>query len=189
MMSFIILIIALIVIFLLATTVYAAIIAAPFVGTPKEYIRKAFQFCGLKAGEKLYDLGSGEGRVLIIAAREFGAEACGFKFSYLLYLISKINIFLHCLSRQIEIRWCDFYKENLSEADVIFCYLTPKAFKKLAEKFSQELKEGTRIITFSSPLNFWEPEHEIEFQDKGLKIFGKYLIKPGPTKIFFYTKK
>lgn len=188
-MFFIILILILIIIFILFTHIYAGIITAPFVFTPKNYIRKALEICQLKKGEKIYDLGSGDGRVLIIAAKEFNAEAVGFELSYFLYFISKINIFLHRLSKRAKVRWSNFYEEDLSLADVIFCWLTPKAFPKLANKFNQELKIGTRIITYSSPLGFWQPEREVEFQSEGIKIFGKTLIKPTKVKIFFYCKK
>lgn len=177
------------IIFVLFTHIYAGIIAAPFVSTPKNYIRKALEICQLREGEKIYDLGSGDGRVLIIAAKEFNAKAIGFELSYFLYLISKINIFLHGLSKKAKVKWSNFYEEDLSRADVIFCWLTPKAFPKLVNKFNQELKIGTRVITYSSPLGFWQPEREAEFQSEGIKIFGKTLIKPTKVKIFFYCKK
>lgn len=188
-MLFLFLIFSAIIIFLLATTIYAAIIAAPFVATPKEHIRKAFQICHLKPGEKFYDLGSGSGRALIIASQEFGAQAQGLELSYPLYLISRINIRLRGLSKQTKVKWSNFYNEDLSRADVIFCWLTPKAFQKLNLKFNRELKTGARVITFSSALGFWQPEQEIEVPLKGVKLFGKSLITPSRVKLFLYSKR
>ncbi|MFZ5559229.1 MAG: SAM-dependent methyltransferase [Patescibacteria group bacterium] len=189
-MFWIILIFVLIIIgFLVITDIYASVIAAPFFATPKNYIRRAFQACNLKSGEKIYDLGSGDGRALIMAAKEFGANAKGFELSYLLYLISKANILFHHLPKRVEVKWCNFYNEDLRQADVIFCWLTPRAFPKLAQKFNQELKAGTRVIAFSSPLGFWQPEQEIEFPSQGLKLFGRYITKPSKVKLFFYSKK
>ncbi len=188
-MFFIFLIFGAIIIFLLATTIYAAIIAAPFVATPKEHIRKAFQICNLKPGEKFYDLGSGNGRALIMASQEFGAQAQGLELSYPLYLISRINILLHGLSKQTKVKWSNFFNEDLSRADVIFCWLTPKAFQKLNQKFNQELKTGARVITFSSALGFWQPEQEIELALEGAKLFGKSLTRPSRIKLFLYFKR
>jgi hypothetical protein len=65
--------VGLFIIFLLVTTIYAAITGAPFAGTPKQCIRKSFELIDLKPDEKVYDLGAGDGRVLIIVAKEFGA--------------------------------------------------------------------------------------------------------------------
>jgi len=189
-MVWLILIFGLIIVgFLFITYIYPSVIAAPFVATPKNYIRRAFQVCNLKAGEKVYDLGSGDGRALIIAAKEFGAEAKGFELSYLLYLVSKAKILFRHLSKRAEVKWRNFYNEDLSQADVIFCWLTPRAFPKLAQKFNQELKTGTRVIAFSSPFGFWQSEQEIEFSSPGQKLFGKDIIKPSKVKLFFYSKK
>ncbi len=81
------------------TTVWAAFTGAPFLPTQKRVIRKALKLARLKPGEKLYDLGSGTGKVLIIAEKEFGAEAKGIEYSRPLFLFSKLNLFLHRTKR------------------------------------------------------------------------------------------
>jgi len=156
--------------FVLTTTIYAAVIGGPYMGTPKRLIRKALQMTKLKAGEKVYDLGCGNGRVLVLAAGEFGAEAIGFELSYHHYLLSKLNIFLRGLQGRAKVRWKNLYNENISDADVVFLWLTPKAFRKLEQKLTSELRPGARVITFSSPLLFWHPD-EIYETSKGAKIF------------------
>ncbi len=172
LMSFII---AAILLFFLATTVYAAVIAAPFVATPKRVIRKALEISSLKPGEKFYDLGCGNGQVLIIATRDFGAASTGFELSYQHCLLAELNIFIHSCSKTAKVFWKNFYNENLGEADVIFLWLTPRGNKKLECKFKKELKAGTRIVVYSSPLIFWKPERTVELAS------GSHL--------FFYIKK
>ncbi len=145
-----------------------ALQGAPFVPTPKSIIRKALKFANLKPGESLYDLGSGTGKVLVIGAKEFGAKVVGFEFSAFLFLISKLNFFFHRIKGNI---YCqDFFKANLSNADVIFLFLTPRILAKLEEKFAKELKPGTRIVSFSSPLSSWKPSQTIPLLERKNKI-------------------
>ncbi len=175
---FLILIIILIVcilVFFLGLEIYTAIIGAPFVSTPKKIIREAFKIAELKHGDKLYDLGCGNGRVLVIASKEFGAQAFGYEFSPLHYLLSKLNIYLNGCLKSAQVFWRNFYKVNIGNADVMFLWLTPKAFKKLDHKFKSELKKGTRIITYSSPLVFWKPKQIYETSN-GSKLFY-YLVE------------
>ena len=152
------------------TTLKAAFTTSPFMPTPKRMIRKALKIAGLKPGEKFYDLGSGDGRALIIAEKEFKAFSTGIEYSRPLFIFSKINLFLHRIKNAVVLRK-DFLKTDLSKADVIFCFLNPKAFVKLEQKFKKEVKPGTRIITYSSPLGFWEPSSIIQPLPKRGKIY------------------
>ena len=154
-------------IFLISLVVF---IASPYLGTPKDKIRRALKLASLKPGEHFYDLGSGDGRSLIIAVKEFQAQATGFELWHFLYLWSKISIFLHHCSSRAKVYWKDFYGADISQADVVFCFLTPRAYPHFEEKFARELKEGTRIVTFSSPLKFWKPQQVVTFPDKS-KLF------------------
>jgi hypothetical protein len=151
--------------------VYAGIIASPYVGTPRKKIRRAMELASLKPGEHFYDLGSGDGRSLIIAAKEYQAQSTGFELWHFLYLWSKISIFFHHCSDQAKVYWKNFYQADISEADVVFCFLTPKAYPHLEKKFKEELKDGARVIIFSDSLNFWKPQRVITFQGKSKMSF------------------
>jgi len=169
--SFSIIILILLSIFFSPSSIKAAFKGAPFLPTPKSIIRKALKSANLKQGEKLYDLGCGTGRVLIIGVKEFGADATGIEYSTPLFILSKINLFLHKIKKG-RVYKKDFLETNikLSEADVVFMFLTPKAFPKLKDKFNKNLKTGTRVITFSSPLLFWQPEKIIPLKERKNKI-------------------
>ena len=79
--------------FLLGTEIYAGIIASPYLGTPRKKIIRALDLASLKPDEHFYDLGSGDGRSLIIAVKQYQAQAIGFELWYFLYLWSRISIF------------------------------------------------------------------------------------------------
>ncbi len=158
----------------IGTEIYAGIIASPYMGTPKKKIRRALDLTSLKPGEHFYDLGSGDGRSLIMAVEEYQAKATGFELWHFLYLWSKISIFFHHCSHQAKVYWKNFYEVNISDADVVFCFLTPKAYPGLEKKFKKELKDGARVVIFSDSLNFWEPQQIVTFSDK--------------SKLFFYIK-
>ena len=159
----------LLLLFFSPSTVRAAFMGAPFVPTPGYIIRKGLKAAGLQAGETLYDLGSGTGKVLVIAEKEFGAKPVGFEYSTPLFFLSKINLFLRGAKNSKVLRK-NFFDADLSKADVIFMFLTPKAFKKLEDKFRRELKPGVRVIAYSSPLLFWQPKEIISLPERGKDI-------------------
>jgi cyclopropane fatty-acyl-phospholipid synthase-like methyltransferase len=146
-----------IVFFVLFSLAYAGLSAAPWVPLSNKEIRRMLSLAGVKPGEKVYDLGSGDGRILIIAAREFGAETVGYEISILPYIISKIRIAFARLQDKIKINFSSFYKTDLSEADVITVFLLPEAMKKLSPIFRKGLKPGARIVSYAFAMKDWEP--------------------------------
>jgi hypothetical protein len=171
----------LLIVFLLAlfivyspSTVKAAIIGGPFVAAPKEAIRRGLKSVGLRAGERLYDIGSGLGRVLVIGAKEFGADVTGFEYSFSLVFFSKINLLLNRVKNGRILRE-NFYYSDFSRADVIFIFMTPKAFPKLKERFENTVKKGARIVAYSTPLLFWKPDKVEDIPNCVGKLY--YYIK------------
>lgn len=120
---------------------------SPWWRTSDETIRKAFKLAGLKSSDVVYDLGSGDGRSLIIAAKEFGARAVGIEIDPLRFYFSKILVMFNNLSDKVDVRKENFLKSNFSDATVIFVYLVPKALARLRPKFLSELRPGTRIVS------------------------------------------
>jgi len=176
--SFLIIALILLSVFFSPSSMKAAIKGAPFLPTPKSIVRKALKAADLGRGEKLYDLGCGTGRVLIIGEKEFGAKTIGIEYSTPLFIISKINLFLH-KTKSGRVYKMDFFKKdvNLNDADVVFLFLNPKAFLKLKDKLNKSLKPGTRVVTFSSPLLFWQPKKIIPLKERKNKINLYLYIK------------
>jgi SAM-dependent methyltransferase len=129
----------------------------PWIPTHRERIYKALQRSGLHPGEKFYDLGAGDGRVLIIAAREFGARATGIELSPAHCILAWLRALMNGVIGQVSIRWGNFYKINLKEADVVFAYLTPPHATRLKPYIEGQLRPGSRLITISADIEGWEP--------------------------------
>ena len=125
----------------------------PWLPTKRKNIRKMLQMAQLKPGDLVYDLGSGDGRVLIIAAREFGAKGVGIEIDPFRAAFSKLLVKFYKLDGQIEIIRGNFFQQELSQADVIFAYLLQRTNNRLIRKMIKELRPGTRVVanTFIFP--------------------------------------
>lgn len=155
LLIFVFIFILIIVIF--GTAALAGFLAAPFVPTKKRDIKRMLELAELGSNQFLYDLGCGDGRIVIAAARDFKAKAVGIEFSVLPYLFSKIRVRLSGLQKRIAIQYGDFFKVNLKKADVVVCFLTPMAMRKLSPKFKKELKKGARVVSYVFPMKDWTP--------------------------------
>lgn len=128
----------------------------PPISTHPDRIRKALELANLQPNETLYDLGCGHGQLLVIATKEFGANAVGIEAGPVQCFISWINCLRSGVSSKVRIEARDFFKSDLSEADVVFAYLTSKYAEKLEKKFQSELKSGARVITVTFELPNWQ---------------------------------
>ena len=102
---------------------------------------------GLRPEQTLYDLGSGDGRVLFTAARRFGARAVGIELDPLRYAWTRLAIALLGLRGRVEVHRGDIFRSDLSEADVVTCYLWQRTNDALEEKLTEELRPGTRVAS------------------------------------------
>src|ERR1043166_8464135 len=118
-----------------------ALYGLPPVPTKPERIYKALQLANLQPNEVLYDLGAGDGRVLLIAAREFGAKAVGVEVGPIQCALIWLRVVVSGLGNQIQVRWANFYKADLRHADVVFVYATSKEIIKLAPHLETQLKQ------------------------------------------------
>lgn len=136
----------LIVIFIGVPTIYALLWGAPFVPTPLPRVRKMLELAQIKPGQKLYDLGCGDGRLVHLAAKEHQAQAIGFEFSPLIYIWAKICQPFWWSKAKVKLR--NFYTQDISDADIIVCYLMPGTLKRFQENL-KNLKKGTKIISYA----------------------------------------
>jgi len=137
-----------IVIFMFAVSVAWTIFrGAPWVPTPMKIVHKMLKLADLKPNELLYDLGCGDGRIIITAAKHYGTRAVGIELDPIRYLWCLISITIMGLRDQISIIHGDLFKQDLSNADVVICYLLPDTNKKLEDKLLEELQPGTRVVS------------------------------------------
>jgi ribosomal protein L11 methylase PrmA len=132
-------------ILLFFTSIINLLSGVPYVPTRKKYIKEIIKLADLKEGEKVFDLGCGDGRFLSAASAITKRTATGFETAPIPYLLS---ITRKIFSRnKFEVLMKNFYKQSLSEADVIYCYLSPEAMQKLSAKITKECKKGTRVYS------------------------------------------
>ncbi len=141
-----------------ATTVIAGLIAAPWVPTRGKDVARLLALAGLKPGEHLVDLGCGDGRLVVAAARDFGARATGYELSIPMIIAARLAARSKGSAGSVRIEYGNFFKKDLRDADVVVCFLMPKAMEKLSEKFRRELKPGARIISYTFQLPGWQAE-------------------------------
>jgi SAM-dependent methyltransferase len=129
----------------------------PWRPTAQQRIRRAQELAALKPGERFYDLGSGDGRVLFMAACEFGAQAIGIEISPLHCLVARLLARSQHSRHPIDVRQGDFFKADLRDADVVFAYMTSREAKRLRPHLEQQLRPGARVITISFDFDGWQP--------------------------------
>ncbi|MBU0598371.1 hypothetical protein KKF61_05300 [Patescibacteria group bacterium] len=155
---------------------YAGLKASPWLPVKGIDVERVIKLAGVKPDDVVYDLGSGDGRIIIgIANNSEATMIVGYEISFILYVWSKIRIWFLGLKHRIEIRGVDFLSRDLSQASVIFVFLTPMAMKKLSTKFKKELRPGTRIISYSFSLPDWQPVEIDRPNNKTIPIF-KYVV-------------
>src|SRR5215216_2522436 len=141
-----------------------ALYGLPPVPTNPVRIQKALKLANLQPNEVLYDLGAGDGRVLLIAVRDFDAKAIGIEIGPLQCALIWLKVVANGFARQIHVRWENFYKADLKDADVVFVYATSKEVMKLAPHLETQMKRGSRLVSISADFPEWEPS-TIDKQD------------------------
>ena len=156
----------------------------PSVPTKPERIRKALKLANLQPDEVLYDLGAGDGRVLLIAAREFGAFSIGLEVGPVQCTLIWLRIVSSGLADRIKIQWGNFFRADLKDADLVYVYATSQEVLKLAPFLQKQMKAGSRVVSISADFPEWEPSTF----DEGELIFV-YEMPPQAGSITSYLLK
>jgi ubiquinone/menaquinone biosynthesis C-methylase UbiE len=130
---------------------------APFVSSPQEIVTKMLEAGKLKPGETLYDLGSGDGRIVLAAAQQFRAKAVGVELSERLARYSADTISKLGLEKQASVLHADIFEVDLSPANVVTLYLMRDANDLLRPKLERELKPGARVVSHDYEIRSWKP--------------------------------
>lgn len=162
-------------IMLLLSIAALAAVGVPFVPTPQKNVKKNIDTLDLKPGEIFYDLGCGDGRFLIEAQKR-GAKATGFEVSPSAFLRAKLNLLAK--GGQAKLKYKNFYSQDLSDADAIFCFLLDAVMPKVEQKLLAELKPGARVVSYGFKMPNWTETKIIETDPTNLKS----------SKIYFYIK-
>jgi protein-L-isoaspartate O-methyltransferase len=140
---------------------------APYYPTPLTIVEKMLDLGGLKSGEKMFDLGSGDGRIVVMAAQKYHADATGVEMADDLYRQSMQKIRTLGLDKTARIIHGDIFKQDYSSADLVTVYLLPVSNDKVRPLLEKQLKKGTRVVSHDFPFRDWKPEKEITIEDDG----------------------
>ncbi|MGB9610653.1 MAG: SAM-dependent methyltransferase [Bryobacteraceae bacterium] len=140
---------------------------APYYPTPETVVERMLKLGGLKAGEKMYDLGSGDGRIVIMAADRFKANAVGVEFDEDLVKQSTARIRALGLEKRARIIHGDLLQQDYSDADLITIYLLPSAVEKVRPLLEKQLRKGARVVAHDFGVPGWTPVKEEHIEDDG----------------------
>ncbi|MBS4021317.1 MAG: class I SAM-dependent methyltransferase [Dethiobacter sp.] len=137
----------------MAALLFGSIVLPSFWGgawspTPMHIVNQMLEMANFREGETLFDLGAGDGRVIIKAASTYPIKAVGVEIDPFKCFLLKLRVRLKGLGGRVRIINKDFFKTDLSAADVVFLYLSPVAHQRLSEKIIKELRNGARVVSY-----------------------------------------
>jgi precorrin-6B methylase 2 len=130
----------------------------PFITTPNDVVARMLELAGTSPADLVADLGSGDGRIVIEAARRFGARGLGIELDPALVEKSRENARRAGVAERVRIVHGDVLLADLSEASVVTVYLLPSLIGRLQPRFLNELKPGTRVVSHAFYMTSWKPD-------------------------------
>lgn len=127
-----------------------------------EVVMKMLEMAQVRPGDVVYDLGSGDGRIVIVAAQKFGARGVGVDLDGELIMRSRENAVKAGVADRVTFLQQDLFTTDLSEATVVTLYLFPEVNLRLRPKLRRELRPGSRIVSHDYDLGDWVPEKTVE---------------------------
>lgn len=137
---------------------------APYVATKNERIRKILKLAGVKKGVEFWELGSGDGRV-VLEATKMGAKAFGIEQSWIRVLLAREKAKKQNLEN-VKFIHGNIFKKDFSNADIVFIFLLPKGVLKLESILKKDLKKGSIVITQTFHFKNWKPIKKVLITDK-----------------------
>ena len=128
---------------------------APFVPTPMVVVERMLELAGVQANDVVYDMGSGDGRIVITAAKKYGAKAVGIEIDPQLVRLARDNVKKAGVEHLVEIRQQDVLTADISSASVVTLYLFPEANMLLRPILWRQLKLGARVVSNDFDMEDW----------------------------------
>jgi SAM-dependent methyltransferase len=143
----------------------------PYVPTPQAVVDKMLDIAKVTGGDYLIDLGSGDGRIPIAAAKRFGAKAIGVDINPARIQEAKTNAVNARVEDKVEFRKQDLFETDLSKATVLTLYLLPDVNLQLRPRILSELKPGTRVVSHNFDMGDWKPDRKIKVDDQTIYLW------------------
>lgn len=135
-----------------------------YVPTPEEVVEQMLKLANVHKGDVVYDLGCGDGRAVITAAKEFGVRGVGIDINPERIKESLENARKAGVMDKVTFRNEDLFETDIHEASVVFLYLLPSLNLKLRPKLWRDLKPGTRIVSHDFDMDDWKPEKQVQLE-------------------------
>jgi SAM-dependent methyltransferase len=175
----IILVILLIVAFWQASLIFAQVLGAPSVYANEKAMLDSFELADLKKDQLVVDLGCGNGKSLILAAKKFGTRGIGVERSPYCYLLAKSKVYFSGQSNQINIVYGDFQKveKDLKKADLVYVYLLNSVLSKIEKWLFQNISEKTKVVSLAFVFPNKKEIKKYETKNLGRQTFVRLYIK------------
>lgn len=142
---------------ILVSIIWPILIGAAWTPTSLEIVDKMLEMAKVNHEDIVYDLGSGDGRILIEASKKYGSIGVGIEADPIRVIWSNIAITAAHLNNKIKIIWGNIFNQNLSKATVITLFLWQRTNRRLKTKLQKELKPGTRLVSYIWTFDDWTP--------------------------------
>lgn len=147
----------------------------PYVPTPPQVVAAMLKVAAVSSRDVVVDLGSGDGRIVITAAQEYGARGRGYDIDPELVERSNAAARKLGLQQRVSFREEDVLKADIGDATVVTLYLLPEMMAQLRSKLQRELKPGTRIVSHDFDFGDWKPDRRVELElDQKYDITGSW---------------
>ncbi len=143
----------------------------PYVPTPQSVVDKMLDVARVTGEDYLIDLGSGDGRILIAAAKRFGAKGMGVEIDAARVQEAKTNAVNARVEDKVEFRKEDLFQTDLSKATVVTMYLLPRVNLQLRPRLLNELRPGTRVVSHSFDMGDWKPDQKIRVDGRTIYLW------------------
>src|ERR1041385_4571421 len=153
----------------------------PFIGTPDEVVQRMLEIAGTRADDLVVDLGLGDGRIVIAAAKNFGARGLGIEREADMVKESRENARRAGVADRVSFQRADVLEADISRATVVTVYLLPQLVERLQLRFYSELAPGTRIVAHAFGLSGWRPDRE-----ETVQLARSYRYQGSESRIFLW---
>lgn len=150
------------------------LVGAGYQPTPPAVVRRMMGMARIGPKDRVYDLGAGTGALLFRAVDEGAASVVGIEIEPLRFLWLRLRRWKHAGGRRVELRRENIFRTDLRDADVVLVFLWPSAMRRLSGRFREQLRPGTRVVSYWHPLSDWTPTDS----DRRLKVYGYEVSEP-----------
>ncbi len=154
---------------------------APYVPTPYDVVNRMLELAGVTADDVIYDLGCGDGRIVITAAERFGARGVGIDYDPERIAEANANAERRGVADRVTFIRQDAMEADVSDATVVTLYLLSSSNRKLRPILTRQLKPGARIVSHAFRMGDWEPDETLEFDDERGNSRTLYLWRTDGT--------